>query len=78
MRSVLNSFSVSSCLAFVSFKVLNFGNSLTLIVINMIYFANIFPLSVKDNVHIGSVAHIYIYIYIFIYLYSFTFDFIVR
>ena len=42
-----------------SFKVLNVGNCLTLIVINMIYFANIFPLSVKEN-HTGSVAHIYI------------------
>jgi hypothetical protein len=40
-----------------SFKVLNFSNYLTLIVINTIYCANIFPLPFKDN-HTGSLAHI--------------------
>jgi hypothetical protein len=62
-------------LLIVQIMVLNFGNALTLVVINMIYFANIFPLSVKDN-HTGSVAHIYINIYIFIFfhfrLYTFA------
>ena len=52
---------------FISFKVLNFGNSLTLIVINMIYFANIFPLSVEDNVDILAPLHTYIYKYLYIY-----------
>jgi hypothetical protein len=41
-------------------QVLNFGNSLTLIVIDMIYFANIFPLSVKDVTTMLAPLHTHI------------------
>ena len=55
-------------LLIVQIMVLNFGNALTLVVINMIYFANIFPLSVKDNVatYWLRCTHIYKYLYIYI------------